>query len=357
MQRCNEKDFPKESVLVFAPYSISEMDCAPRVRAYNLFNALKRRTYTQLLSGSSPSRAFLEIKNMLKKIVAKCVYIEALASHLNFVDYRFLNFVKQKNVPLFSFVRDLYWMFPDTRLKTTLGRRWWYRSMKNEMRWYLENASALFFPTKSMGDLFDFPEKYLLPPAGDPAHFYKNPLPQERNVVFVGGVAKESGVTALLEAMEIVRKEYDDANCIIVGQRARGDKRALNEWLNKKWVEFRNGNYFTVPLFLSHAFIAVIPWEINPYSEITMPYKLFDYMSASRPVLATDCREMANFIKKNEVGIVSGDSPESIASGILQLLDNPTKAEKLGKNGRKLIETKHSWHHRAEQLLNITEKF
>jgi glycosyltransferase involved in cell wall biosynthesis len=44
--------------------------------------------------------------------------------------------------------------------------------------------------------------------------------------------------------------------------------------------------------------------------------KLFDYLSYSRPLVVTDCREQARIVRDAGAGVVTDDSAGAIASGL-----------------------------------------
>jgi len=379
-----------KKILMLVPYSIREMDGAPRVRAYNMYHALADITTTTLifeeflykpslpryiwtLRGdphfnsvrsqigiwgwllSTHGRMLPELLQLIKKDQIRCIYIEALASSLLKFDYMFLNIFTRKNIPVFPYIRDLYWKYPKTLKLPSRDTKIRFKRMEEEMNWYLENATALFFPTKTMAEAFDFPEKYLLPPAGDLSRCLSPELPQNKNIVFVGGFSYEK-IGILLDAMEYVVKEHPDAHCTIVGYTQDFD--IINKWEHKKWLHFTTGTYWDLPRIMSDAYLTTLPWStIPPHNNITIPYKLFDYMSFGRPIVATNCKETAKFIRENGVGIVTDGTPQGFAEGIIKLLDDRELAKKIGQNAFSLIKKRHSWKHRARELIEIMEKY
>ena len=83
-----------------------------------------------------------------------------------------------------------------------------------------------------------------------------------------------------------------------------------------------------MPEIMSKAYLATIPRYIGGFLDITIPLKLFDYMSAGRPIVATECLATAKFIRENEIGIITKDTPESFAEGIIKLFDDKALAKK-----------------------------
>lgn len=344
-----------EDSLMFAPYSLEPMNSAPTVRAYNMYHALKKKLSIDLVSGGFNKRTLKEIGYLFKNKKTTLLYIEALASPLSKIDYVFLNNLKRRGARIFPFIRDLYWKFPET-LSTTdpYRRRWldnWYKKCEKEIDWYLNNASGLFFPSKRMAELIDFPEKHVLRPGGAPSRVSSRELPQDKNVVFIGALSERTGVCTLLESMEYLHNRHPDARCIIMGS---GDKSIIEKWRKRGWVAFRIASYWDMPNIMSDVYIAAIPWSASfVHNNLTIPLKLFDYMSFGRPIVATNCKVMAQFIKKNKIGVITNDDPRSFADGLAKLMDDRNLACKMGMNAIRAIENKHSWEHRAEKLVQI----
>lgn len=362
-------------LLMFVPYSIdrNRMNSAPSIRAYNMYHALKDVTDVTLLSRptwgsvhviskirgwnwllSTNGRMLSEMALLTRKSEFDYVYIEAFGIKLFNFDYIFLNALKKKNILIFPFIRDLYWKYPGT-MKQNKHTDKWSKDCQREYNWYLKNSTALLFPTEIMVDTVDFPDKYALPPAGDTSRCSNEELPDTKNVLYLGDIFPRSGMDILMEAMKkYVLKEYPDASCTIVGT---GDIEMINKWKHEKWLRLRTGNYWDMPEIMSKAYLATIPRYTGGFLDIAIPLKLFDYMSAGRPIVATDCLATAKFIRETEIGIITQDTAESLAEGIIKLFDDPDLAKKMGRNAISAVRSKHSWKHRARELIRIMEKY
>lgn len=362
-------------LLMFVPYSTNRMNSAPCVRAYNMYHALKVCADVNVTLVSPPmwnstafksigskirgwdllfsiyGRILSEMIQRIKKRKIDYVYIEGLATSLYSFDYVFLNALKKKNMPIFPYIRDLYWQYEGT-LKP---EKKWFKYSQMEYDWYLKNATALLFPSKLMADTVNFLEKYVLPPAGDASRCLKSEIPDTKNITFISAISPMMGIDILMEAMEIVVTEHPDAHCTIVG---RGDNEIIEKWKNKNYVTFATDKtYNDIPHILANTYAGVIPHPIMPYHDFGMPVKLFDFMSSGRPIVATKCSERTKFINDNDIGIITDDNPESLAEGILKLLDNRALAVRYGKNALLSVTNNHSWDHRAKELIRIMETF
>lgn len=87
------------------------------------------------------------------------------------------------------------------------------------------------------------------------------------------------------------------------------------------------------------------------------PNKMFEYMSAGIPVIASDFPMWREVIDSNQCGLlVDPSSPESIAKAIDYVIDNPEEAKKMGHNGFVAVLNKYNWDIQKDKLISIYEK-
>lgn len=85
--------------------------------------------------------------------------------------------------------------------------------------------------------------------------------------------------------------------------------------------------------------------------------KLFEYMMAGVPVIATDFDLWKDIVEKYNCGIcVNPHDVEAIRNAIVTLLSNPEKLKEMGNNGRKAVEALYNWSTQEEVLLSMYKK-
>jgi glycosyltransferase involved in cell wall biosynthesis len=88
-----------------------------------------------------------------------------------------------------------------------------------------------------------------------------------------------------------------------------------------------------------------------------LPIKMFEYMSAKIPVIASNFPLWKEIVEGAECGIcVDPLNPEEIAEAIQFIVEHSAEAEQMGKNGRKAVEERYNWCMEEKKLLLLYEE-
>jgi glycosyltransferase involved in cell wall biosynthesis len=83
-----------------------------------------------------------------------------------------------------------------------------------------------------------------------------------------------------------------------------------------------------------------------------LPVKMFEYMAAGIPVIASDFPVWRDIIDASGCGIcVDPFHPPAIAAAIDYLLLHPDQARRMGENGRRAVASQYNWNAEAAKLL------
>jgi glycosyltransferase involved in cell wall biosynthesis len=95
---------------------------------------------------------------------------------------------------------------------------------------------------------------------------------------------------------------------------------------------------------LQRSFAGLVTFHPLPNHVDAQPNKMFEYMSAGVPVIASDFPLWNEIIIGNDCGLcVNPMSPDAIARAIDQLAGDPELARKMGANGRRAVVEKYNW--------------
>jgi len=173
-------------------------------------------------------------------------------------------------------------------------------------------------------------------------------------IVYIGGITEIRGARTMVEAISLVPEKYQvklslagnvDPESLLAGlQKLPGWKRVeYFGWQSRKQVAELLG---TARVGL----VSLHPTSNHIHSQ---PIKLFEYMSAGIPVIASDFPLWRRIVEGSHCGLlVDPLDPGAIAEAICKLLDNPDEASRMGENGKTACREIYNWNHEAEQLLD-----
>lgn len=89
----------------------------------------------------------------------------------------------------------------------------------------------------------------------------------------------------------------------------------------------------------------------------SQPNKMFEYMSAGIPVIASNFQLWKEIIEGNECGFcVNPFNTSEIADAITYIIDHPAEARAMGRRGQKAVEEKYNWSIEEKKLLALYDK-
>jgi glycosyltransferase involved in cell wall biosynthesis len=99
--------------------------------------------------------------------------------------------------------------------------------------------------------------------------------------------------------------------------------------------------------------VVTIPWPWTEFSAYyTSPMKLFEYMAANVPIVATDLPAIREVLSHGEnAWLVAPGDAKTLADGIYQVLSDRPLAERLAHQARRQA-YKYSWNERASTILD-----
>jgi glycosyltransferase involved in cell wall biosynthesis len=87
-----------------------------------------------------------------------------------------------------------------------------------------------------------------------------------------------------------------------------------------------------------------------------LPIKMFEYMSAGLPVIATNFPHFQKMITEADCGIcVDPTEVQTIADAMDELITNRDRAQRMGLNGQRAVQQTYNWDNEAKTLLALYE--
>lgn len=156
--------------------------------------------------------------------------------------------------------------------------------------------------------------------------------PQSQAIGFVGRLTRDKGIVELIEAFRAVKAKRVDARLLLVGDFEDGDPLPCD-------VQQRILNDPSILLtgFVDDAapFYADIDVVALPSYREGFPLVALEAAAAARPIVAADCTGMCDAVVNGKTGlIVPVADAHALADGLLQLLESPETAVKMGQAAR-----------------------
>lgn len=109
--------------------------------------------------------------------------------------------------------------------------------------------------------------------------------------------------------------------------------------------------------FVKSADIGLVLFLPEPNHITAIPNKIFEYMAASLPIVASDFSLWKEIIEREKCGIcVNPLEPKEVVKAIQYLIKHPEEAREMGQNGRKAVLEKYNWENESKKLLKVYEE-
>ncbi|MBE0471666.1 MAG: glycosyltransferase family 4 protein [Methyloprofundus sp.] len=175
---------------------------------------------------------------------------------------------------------------------------------------------------------------------------------KENEVAYVGGIAKIRGIEEVVAALEYTQGVRLNLAGSFSEKAVEGKVKNHQAWSKVNELGFLNRQQVNEVLAKSRAGLVTLHPVIN-YID-ALPVKMFEYMAAGIPVIASNFPLWRDIVEGNQCGLcVDPLDPKAIAEAIQYLIDHPLEAEQMGKNGRQAVEQKFNWSIEEKKLLDL----
>jgi glycosyltransferase involved in cell wall biosynthesis len=191
------------------------------------------------------------------------------------------------------------------------------------------------------------------PPGLPPTH----PAPPNAITIgFVGTLKPWHGLGLMVDAFAKLYRDFPAARLLIVGDGP--ERESLLDHLGRAGV--LPAAHLTgavdpadIPGLLASIDVAVAPYPLNGNFYFS-PLKVYEYMAAGRPVVASRIGQLVEVIQHEESGLLCdpGDA-EALAAALKRLCEDRVLAERLGRNARERVLRHHTWDAVVQRILEL----
>lgn len=174
-------------------------------------------------------------------------------------------------------------------------------------------------------------------------------------VCYVGGITANRGIREICRACGLLHS----STCLnlvgsFIDNVLETEVKRLDGWTRVQPFGFldREG----VRAILGRSVAGLVTFLPLPNHLDSQPNKMFEYMSAGIPVIASNFPLWREIIEGNNCGIcIDPFDPHAIADAIDYLVLHPPDARQMGENGRKAVLAKYNWSVEEKKLLDFYE--
>lgn len=176
----------------------------------------------------------------------------------------------------------------------------------------------------------------------------------DNNICYVGGITKIRGIKEIVKSIESL-----DVKLLLAGDflenTLKEETALLDGWSKVEELGFVDRKQVKEIYEKSKLGLVTLHPVIN-YID-SLPVKMFEYMAAGIPVVASNFPLWKGLVEKNQCGICADPlDPKEIGEAIKYLLENPMKAKIMGENGQKIVQEKYNWSNEEKKMLNFYSK-
>jgi len=201
------------------------------------------------------------------------------------------------------------------------------------------------------------PHSYYFPNVADYDHFSKalldeTKVPSDLMIISkprIGFIGAISDYKLDFNLIAHVAKTRPDWSIVLIGKVGEGDP-----WTNINNIKSLPNVFFLgprpyaeLPAYLKGIDVAILPNQLNTYTQAMFPMKFFEYLAAGRPIVSTSLPALRQF---SDTVYLAKDYSDFIL-GIEKALNDPEKCYQ-----KSIIASKYTYKARTEEMMTIVEK-
>jgi glycosyltransferase involved in cell wall biosynthesis len=206
-------------------------------------------------------------------------------------------------------------------------------------------AIARRFPAKKTIVVQNFPTLQELAPTKSCSHDTRS-----QTGIYIGGIDSLRGVREIVASISFLPKEF---KLVLAGvfdpPEFIDELKQLPGWERVKFLGWLTRQQIAQQLSLAR--VGLVLLHPRPNFLESYPIKLFEYMAAGLPVIASDFPLWRDIVNEAKCGrLVNPLDPKAISTAIQWILDHPDEAETMGKRGQEAVRTQYNWDSESHKL-------
>jgi glycosyltransferase involved in cell wall biosynthesis len=179
---------------------------------------------------------------------------------------------------------------------------------------------------------------------------------KDMQVCYVGNISEMRGIKELVKACALL---HTPATLILAGafetSTLATEVSSLAGWRRVRALGYVDR--IGVRDVMSNSMAGIVSLHPRENYLDALPVKMFEYMAAGIPVIASDFPLWREIIEFSSCGLcVDPMNPAAIAEAIDYLVTHPEQARRMGMNGRRAVREHYNWHAESKKMLAFYDK-
>ncbi|MFP4135231.1 MAG: glycosyltransferase, partial [Halothece sp.] len=181
--------------------------------------------------------------------------------------------------------------------------------------------------------------------------------PEYKILLYTGGIAFNRGLDKVIKSLQFLPQCY----FVMMGNGSEKYINQLKEIALENGVDSRVCTFGPVPSGEVTTYAASADLGIAAIENVCLSYyycapnKIFEYLSANLPIIASNFPEMSRIINQYEIGgTFDPNQPQDIAKAVQEVFNNPKKMEKMRENTKTAAQF-YNWEVESKKFLKLYE--
>jgi glycosyltransferase involved in cell wall biosynthesis len=179
---------------------------------------------------------------------------------------------------------------------------------------------------------------------------------RRQSVAYVGGISLTRAFREMVYAMSYLPDSLP-AQLELAGPEDKEDKKLTDLSRHPGWSRVKHHGFIdqrSTFNILQNVRAGLVLFHPEPNHFEALPQKMFEYMGAGLPVIASDFPFWRKILGESGCGIfVDPQNPKEISKAIEYVLTHPREAEDMGRRGQAAVLQNFNWDTEAEKLIQL----
>jgi len=182
----------------------------------------------------------------------------------------------------------------------------------------------------------------------------------KRMLLYLGTMPRARRIEFLVDVLALVVDRFENVILVLVGDAPPSDMAYLRRYVELSGMKDRVVFTGFIPRerawdYVRRADVCLSPFRPIPILNSTSPTKIVEYMALGRPVVANNTPDQDSLLRESGAGYSVPYTERDFAEAVIGLLEDPVRAEEMGKRGQAYIQKTRSYRVIGDKVNEVYE--